>query len=222
MPVRNLTQRGTEDTETEMNGLKSKLSVSSVPSVCGSMFPVWNSILQLAIDDAFNAVLQAGLAEVQQQAAPLSAQSQIGQNLFRMNRSQPFHRLQFDDDLVFHQQVSAKAFLEGQFLVADGDGLLPLHSQSAFLQFVGQHHFVNGFQKTGAKLGVNVKRSVENDLSDVVGFHSATRIGTRPTCRKRGMRKPFHTEGTEDTEVGFFNFLLLCVLRALCVTTNRN
>jgi hypothetical protein len=52
------------------------------------------------VDDALEAVLQEGCAEV------------VGQELFGMNRVDVFDRLQFDDQLSIDQQIQPKAFVK--------------------------------------------------------------------------------------------------------------
>lgn len=192
-----LTQRNTEDTEGKMNSFISQTSVNSVTFVCDSVLigshgghgghrgknkfipiktsvnPVCDSVFNRAVDDALNPVFQPHLAEVEKETNLFSAQAQIGQNLFGMNGGQGFNGFQFYNNFVLNQQVGAKAFVEGQVIILDGDGPLPFHAQSAFFQFVSQHNFVDRLQQARAEFGMNVKRGVENSLRNVISFHNS-------------------------------------------------
>jgi hypothetical protein len=74
--------------------------------------------------------------EVDQQANRAPGEFEIGEQLSLMNWLQPFDGLQFDNHLLFHQQVNAIAALQLYSAIFDGQRPLPLDLYPSFNQLV--------------------------------------------------------------------------------------
>src|SRR5215208_2409422 len=95
----------------------------------------------------------------------------MGAELFRVNRMVVFDRLEFDDDGFFNEQVSAKAFVEFETVVFDGNRHLPADGKAAFLQFVRKGDLIDSLQKARSEMGVKLVGSIDDYSRDFVGFH---------------------------------------------------
>jgi len=120
--------------------------------------------------DSFDAVLQMNLAEIDQQTQPMTAQPELGQNLFPVNRRERLHRFQFNDDTIARQQIGAEAFVKIQIAVPDRNWHLASHRYARFRKFVGHHGFVDRLQQPRSELRVHSEGRVENNLRNLVLF----------------------------------------------------
>ena len=130
-----------------------------------------------SVDGTDDAIAQKGFAKVEQIAELQAGQFQIGLDLFAVGRTELGNGLEFEDHAVGDDEVGAKAFVEGEAVVGDGDRNLTPHGEAAFLEFVGEDGLVNGFEQAGAEAAVNVDGGVENDLTDFVLVHGCLGLG---------------------------------------------
>ncbi len=79
---------------------------------------------------------------------------QITPNDREMNVLQTFHRLQLDNDFLFHQKVEA-VFADLVISIEKRDGLLPNESDAADCKFNRQRLLVDDFKEARPKFGVN-------------------------------------------------------------------
>src|SRR5688572_12352180 len=95
------------------------------------------------VDYAMEAFLEGGVAEVDQQADLEVHQTQIGQELLRMNGCEALDRLELHDDAFIDDEIGAEAFFKEKPVVFDPHWALPLHSEPAPFKFAGQHEFID-------------------------------------------------------------------------------
>lgn len=67
--------------------------------------------------DSFDAVWEKRNIEVHQQASGYALKTQVGHKLSRMNRQEPFNRLDLDNQRVFNQEVNNITLLDPNSLV---------------------------------------------------------------------------------------------------------
>ena len=77
-----------------------------------------------------------------------------------------FDRLELDDDFVFDEKIEAM-LANLVVLVKERNWFLPNESNSSNCKLNRQRLLVNGFQKTGAKLGMNRDRRANCFLRDL-------------------------------------------------------
>lgn len=71
-------------------------------------------LLAQSIHDPVYPIPHQGCTEIDEEAEALVHQSQVGEQLFVMNRQEPLYRFQLNDDFVSDHKVCSKALLERQ------------------------------------------------------------------------------------------------------------
>ena len=99
-----------------------------------------------SIDDTGDAVLDERSIEVDEQAKPFVGQPQIGQELLSMNWRKGLDRLDLDDYLILHDEVSPEPDVNPNRPIDYWDCLLADRSESTLSKFIGEHRRVNRFQ----------------------------------------------------------------------------
>jgi hypothetical protein len=125
------------------------------------------------IHDSLHAVLEKGGAKVDQETESFFSKANLGKNLLAVDWREFLNGLQFNDHKVLHNHVSAKTLFEDEVVVPNQDCYLPLNIESTFSQFVPKDHFIHSFQESWTKSFVNLKRSIHDDLRDIVLGHRA-------------------------------------------------
>ena len=87
------------------------------------------------VENTLAAVFEGGSSEVDEQAKREPEQSEVGEDLLGMNGEHVLHRLQFNQETVFNDDVRTEAFLKSHAHQPDGNGNLPFHHQT----LLGQH-----------------------------------------------------------------------------------
>lgn len=105
--------------------------------------------------------------EIYQQADPVSAQPEVGQNLRHMHRQNVFHRLYFDNDGTFHNEIGTVSPRQADTLVNQRDGHLPGKGQATLLEFPAKAFLVHLFQQTRSQGTMNFYRQ-SNDLPGAI------------------------------------------------------
>lgn len=126
------------------------------------------SFFRHSIRNAFDAVFQPQFAEVYQQTETTVAQAELCEHLLAVNRDEFLHGLQLHNDFALNYQVGAEAFVEGQFIVANGNRHLTFGREALFSEFVGEDNLIDRFEQTRPKPCMNLERGVENDPGDFV------------------------------------------------------
>lgn len=140
-------------------------------------------LFRQTIDDSFDSVFEASCTEINQQSKSMAAQPELGEDLFAVNSRKFFNRLQFDNDFVLDQEVSAKSLVEDQCVISNRDGNLPFNAKVVLAQFMRQNHFINTLKETRSRLCVDRECGVENDFGQPVfverglGFLHETKNG---------------------------------------------
>jgi hypothetical protein len=101
--------------------------------------------------------------EVDQKTNWNMEQPEVGQKLSLVDGAKNILALQFDHDFAFDDNVSTKATVHLYAFINDRNKLLPFHSKTGFLEFLGEAGFVTGFQQPRAKLPVDLD-CYRNDL----------------------------------------------------------
>jgi hypothetical protein len=112
-------------------------------------------------------VFQKFVVEIYQQADPVSAQTEIGQNLRHMHRQDVFHRLYFDNDGTFHDEIGTISPRQADTLVNQRNGHLPSKAQPILLKLPAKTLLVHFFQQTRSQRTMNFYRQ-PNNLSGAI------------------------------------------------------
>ncbi len=78
------------------------------------------------INESFDALLQDGDLEIDEQADLQIAEFEVGKELGLVDRQERVGALELDDHLVGDEQIEAETFVETQAFVGNGHGFLPL------------------------------------------------------------------------------------------------
>jgi hypothetical protein len=100
-------------------------------------------------------VFQEFGVEVYQQADPVPAQTEIGQNLSYMHRQDVFHRLYFDNNGIFHNEIGTVSSRQVDTLIDQRDHHLPGKGQAALSEFPAKTLLVHVFQQTRPQRTMN-------------------------------------------------------------------
>lgn len=101
--------------------------------------------------------------KIYRQADPVSPQPEIGQNLRHMHRQDVFHRLYFDNDGAFHNEIGTISPRQVYPLANQRDNDLPSEGQSTLLQFPAKTLLIHVFQQTRPQRTMDFYRQ-PNDL----------------------------------------------------------
>ncbi|HET8995867.1 MAG TPA: hypothetical protein VFN42_04305 [Acetobacteraceae bacterium] len=88
--------------------------------------------------------------EVEQQTDAQATHSKVGQNLRLMRRNDAGHSLDLNNNLPFHENVSAESFIKSDILIEDRNCDLPCEGDPSCLKFMAQATFIHGFQHPAA------------------------------------------------------------------------
>jgi hypothetical protein len=77
-----------------------------------------------------------------------------------MNRRQPFHRLDLDEQLPLYHQIDSKAFSQDHALEFDHDGFLPLHVQAGTTQGLRQDGLIDRFEEARSQARVDPEPAI--------------------------------------------------------------
>jgi hypothetical protein len=113
-------------------------------------------------DDSFQAILDEGDVEVDEDSQALVGQFEIGFDLGQVNGVHGFDCFAFDDEFFLNQEVQAEARLDGFSQIADRNEELPLHFEAAGFKFEAKTLFVDGFEEPRPERGVDAKEGVDH------------------------------------------------------------
>jgi hypothetical protein len=125
-------------------------------------------IYRKTVGDSFDTFFEAFGSKINEKAEPTVAQFQLGEQLFAVDRSECFDGFQLDNNQVLHNDVRAKANIENQFIVANGNGNLALDAKACFSKFMGENDFVNGFKQARPQSGVNFEGGIKNLFGNLI------------------------------------------------------
>jgi hypothetical protein len=125
-------------------------------------------------DKSPQAVLQQPHMEIKQQAEAQAAHAQVGQDLGVMRRQDIRNSFDFNDQLPVHENVRAKAFVELDAFVSNGNSRLPLEGASRLLQLMTEAALINGFQHARSGQPMHLDRQPDDSFGQFAGQqHSA-------------------------------------------------
>jgi hypothetical protein len=85
-----------------------------------------------------------------------------------MNREQPLHRLKFEDDHPFHEEINAVTAIERNALVVDRAISLPFETKTSEGEFVSERLLVGGLQESGAKFTMHLHAQSNDSMCKLV------------------------------------------------------
>jgi len=83
-----------------------------------------------------------------------------------MNRSESFGRLEFNQDLVFNDQVGTKGLFQNSTFEGDGNDLLSFDRKTLFFQTLEKQYLIDGFEQAWPNIPVQVKPAIHEDFGD--------------------------------------------------------
>jgi len=123
------------------------------------------------ICDAFEAIFQPALTEVDQKSEMAIQEPHVRQDLFCVDGAEGLDGFELDDDFVFDDQIGAKAFVEDNAIILDWNRNLTFDIQPHALQFAGKNDLVDSFQKARSEIPMNLKCGVHHKLGYFVSCH---------------------------------------------------
>ncbi len=103
-------------------------------------------------------VFQEFGVEIHQQADLEATQTEIGQHLRYMHRQKVLHRLYFEQDGVFHNDIGTVAAWQADALVDQREGRLPNKCQATLPKLPAKTLLVHLFQQTRSQRSMNFYR----------------------------------------------------------------
>jgi hypothetical protein len=91
---------------------------------------------------------------------------QVGENLSEVQREQFLHRLEFDDDAVFDDEVNSVGGIELNAIIDDWKPDLMHEVDSIFRQLVAETRVIRTFQAAGSQSRVYFQRGAKNLFRD--------------------------------------------------------
>ena len=131
----------------------------------------------MVVDDPSHSLLERRATKIDQQPYGLMGETKVGQQLFGVNDSQPFDRLDLDEQSLVYKEVDAKCGIEPHSFKFNSYRSLTRDLIACRRQFAREDGFVDAFQKAGTEIAVDPQRKVEHvtaDLVNVSHFFSAS------------------------------------------------
>jgi len=102
-----------------------------------------------------------------------------------MGRSHSFNRLEFQENRIFYNNVRPETLFKPDIFIDDGNLNLTLNLQSKVREFAGDGDFINTLKKSGAKLPMNIDRSLQNLGSYLILFHFSNNLCASAPLREK-------------------------------------
>ena len=122
-------------------------------------------------NETFDAILELRDVEVDQQTGSDSSQFHVCQQLRFVDALDLLDALQLKDKPVLHEDVNAVATIQAEALVFDRLRMLKAERDSIQFQLVRQALLIRGFQQPRTKLTVNLDRTANHPVRQLVKFH---------------------------------------------------
>src|SRR5688572_32537670 len=117
------------------------------------------------IDGSGDAMLHKCFAEVEQVTKPLVCEAQVGQELLLVCVAESLRTLEFDDDLVFDDEIRPEALVESESLICNRNGDLSVHLQAAASQLVRKDDFIHRLQQARSHVSMEDRKSTRLNSS---------------------------------------------------------
>ena len=122
----------------------------------------------MAVDNTLEPLLQRRTSEIDQQPDGLLRQSEIGEQLLGMHRSQSFDRFDFDQQPVFNEDVYPEGRREMKTGIIDVYRPLPFDPIPPLGEHSRQNHFVNALEEAGTKVSMQLQCRVDHIPADLL------------------------------------------------------
>jgi len=135
------------------------------------LFATWRLCVIIVfqpVDDSRDTVFDQRHVEVDQQAKTLVGETEIGQKLLLVNRGKHLDGFDFDDDLVFDDQIGPESSIDTDVLLDYRNRLLAHRAETPAAQFIRQDGIVNRFQQARAKRRMNAESGIDDLLGNGV------------------------------------------------------
>jgi len=116
------------------------------------------------VDYPLEAVAEQVRAEVHEQAQRLIHQSQVGEQLLRMNGNEPLNGFDLDDKAAFHDEIRSKRVPNESATICDRNGFLRFDTESTLDQARREKGFVGRLEQARADIVMNLKAAVDRCL----------------------------------------------------------
>ena len=93
----------------------------------------------------------------------MSAQTQVGQQLLLVDRSDCLDGLQFNDHQVLDNQIGFERLFNVNCFIVDRNGMLIHHLKTTLPQFIKENSLINRLKQSRPESRVDLERSI-NDL----------------------------------------------------------
>jgi len=129
------------------------------------------------VGNALQAILESRHSEIHQKAQRQIHQTQIGENLLAMHGGISLDGLEFDQKLVFDQDIRLESVVYRYAPVADGHCHLATHEQTALRQFLSEKDLINRFEQTRPDLLVQPEAAIDGDPGKAIEFDQVQPLG---------------------------------------------
>ena len=128
-----------------------------------------------------DSVGQGHRIEVDQQTNLVVAEPEIGQHLALMHWQYAFDRFDFQDDLLFHNNIGDIAAIEANTFVDQRNWHLTTKHDAGTVEFVAQACFISCLKQTRAEATMYAHRQADDLVCEVAVVHEAGLHGARFT-----------------------------------------
>jgi hypothetical protein len=169
-----------------------KKNDSPRPSALGSLRETFGSkskrrgFFGHPVGDAFDAMLDQVVAEIDEETEPFIHQPQISEHLFAVDCVKRCDRFHFHDHTTIDDQVHSKPFIEPDPIPCDWNRDLSFHQIAMFAQFMCEGNFVYDLENAWAEPAVEPVGSIDDQCCDFIFFHVAK---PAPRLRSREAKK---------------------------------
>ena len=112
----------------------------------------------------FETFTEGFTAKIHEQPEGLLRQTQVGEQLFCMNRCGAFDRLHFDNEPIVHNEISPESVRNGEAVEFNRDRLLAFDSQTDPFETCRKNRLIDALQEARPELFVNVETAVNRLL----------------------------------------------------------
>ena len=125
-------------------------------------------LLLQVVDDALDPVPQELDVEVDEESESEVGETEMGQELLRVHRSDALDRFQLNDHLGFNDEVGAESLIEDDMAIANRYRHLALHLKATVAELEGQGSLVDRLKEAGPQSAMHSQRRV--DLTVAISF----------------------------------------------------
>ena len=125
-----------------------------------------------SVGDAFDAMLNEVLTEIDEQPEAFVHQPQIGEHLLAVDRVERCDRFHFHEDAIIDDQIRTEPFIERDPIPYDWNRHLSFDEVAVFAQVVCEGNFVHDLENARTKPALEPAGSIDDACSDFIFFHT--------------------------------------------------